>query len=386
MKLFNWRIRNKLLVGFSLVLFLMAAIGGYTFIYSKGIEQQTGFMSQTASMNLDIVEKLKVATIQVQQFLTDASATGTTDGINEAKEWAEKFRGYVNEMHTKCTLCHSKVFKDSPKDMPDVEAKIIEMSANFETYYEIGKKMTNIYIKEGREAGNKLMPEFDSAAKKINKELDRRTQMAKKHFTKSWNDVNQSTKRAREWTLFIVLAAVAIGILVAFFIAKKIENPVADVVKMADKIAQGDLTCKDLNIQSGDEMELLAASLNKMKGTLNEIMQHVVNGVTHLASASEQLSASSTQIAKGTDEQTQRASTVATASEEMSATIIEVAKNASGAAEAAKEANNLARNGGDIVQKTVEGMNDIAKSVKDSAGVIATLGERSREIGKIIKV
>ena len=105
-----------------------------------------------------------------------------------------------------------------------------------------------------------------------------------------------------------------------------------------------------------------------------------------VASASEQLSASATQIAKGTQTQTEKATTVAASAEEMSATVIEVAKNASDASESAKGANKIAQKGKTAVERTVGGMNGISKSVKESASVITGLGSRSSEIGKIIKV
>ncbi len=106
----NWSIRHKLIGGFSLVLLLIVAVSIYSVIFSRGIERETHFMSETAAMNVDIVEKLRVAAIQVQQLITDSSATGAYDGINESEKWAEKFRNYVKEMHIKCNVCHKIAF------------------------------------------------------------------------------------------------------------------------------------------------------------------------------------------------------------------------------------------------------------------------------------
>jgi len=63
-----------------------------------------------------------------------------------------------------------------------------------------------------------------------------------------------------------------------------------------------------------------------------------------------------------------------------------VAQNASSASEAAREANNAAIDGKKIVSITIESMNGIADTAKESSEVIAALGNSSQEISRIIKV
>jgi methyl-accepting chemotaxis protein len=72
--------------------------------------------------------------------------------------------------------------------------------------------------------------------------------------------------------------------------------------------------------------------------------------------------------------------------EELSASFIEVARNTVEAAEFAKEATGPAVKGGEIVNETIDGMNEISESVNDSAVTIEALGSRSKEIGEIIGV
>jgi methyl-accepting chemotaxis protein len=108
--------------------------------------------------------------------------------------------------------------------------------------------------------------------------------------------------------------------------------------------------------------------------------------VDYLASSSGELSAAATSIAGGSTSQSARAAQVATASQEMSSTIAEITRSVSCASEAAKAANEVAENGGKIVVKTIESMDGISKTAKESSGLISGLGGRSREIGSIITV
>ncbi len=186
--------------------------------------------------------------------------------------------------------------------------------------------------------------------------------------------------------IFFLFLTVVLAIISFIIVKYKITSPMYNLNEVMTYIEQsGDLT-KSVNLDSQDEAGSMASAFNKMVHKFHDITRDIASSSDHLASASEELSASATQIANGTEEQSSRADHVATASQEMNATIVEVAKNASGAAEAAKNANEAANRGGDIVTKTIESMNGIAETARESSDVIATLGSRSQEIGKIIKV
>lgn len=187
----------------------------------------------------------------------------------------------------------------------------------------------------------------------------------------------------------LLAVAVLLGLLSFFVIRSKIIKPMNNLKKIKDIIGEieksGNLAMR-LEINSKDETGELAASINNMLIKFHKLVADMQSSSERLASASEELSASATQIASGSDEQSTRASHVATASQEMSATVVEVAKNASGAAENARTANDKALKGGEVVRKTIESMNDIAKTARESSIVITSLGTRSHEIGNIVKV
>ncbi|MBI5749222.1 MAG: methyl-accepting chemotaxis protein [Nitrospinae bacterium] len=192
----------------------------------------------------------------------------------------------------------------------------------------------------------------------------------------------------RNISIIGMIIAISISFGLGLILAKMIANPLQKGVQLAEAIADGDLTQKiDSSMTNrDDEVGQLMKSLDRMTNHLNKFVGSVVASSNSIASASEELSASATQIAKGSQSQTEKATTVAASAEEMSATVIEVAKNASGASESAKESNKLAQKGKTTVERTVEGMNGIAQSVEESASVITQLGNRSNEIGEIIKV
>ena len=149
--------------------------------------------------------------------------------------------------------------------------------------------------------------------------------------------------------------------------------------------ATGDLSVK-MEDRSKDEIGLLSEYFNRFICSLQKMIGTIKLEVENVTRSSDEFLTISKKIAQGSEEQSSKAMQVSTASQEMSATIVEVAKNSSGASSAALEASNLASKGGNIVKKSIEGMNGITEVTKETSHAIEALGNRSNEIGKIIKV
>lgn len=116
------------------------------------------------------------------------------------------------------------------------------------------------------------------------------------------------------------LIMVLIGILVVVMYAIRVVRPLDGMVKMADDMANGDLT-KEYHIKTAnDEIGLLYQSFSKMRQKLIDIIHQVVDGANYISDASNQLSSTSIQISQGASEQ-------ASSTEEISSTIQQITSN-----------------------------------------------------------
>jgi len=182
------------------------------------------------------------------------------------------------------------------------------------------------------------------------------------------------------WTMSIAtLTALAGGIFLAMFLSRQIVAATGAVLGQAEAIAAGDLTGDELKIQSQDELGDLTGAINKMKDSLQELIQAIRSTSEKVAAASAELSATSQQITANSEETTAQAKvvgdagaqvnsslqTLASGAEEMNSTIGEIAKNATEAARVAGEAVTAA----EAANQTV-----------------AKLGSSSAEIGKVVEV
>ncbi|MBI3584699.1 MAG: methyl-accepting chemotaxis protein, partial [Nitrospinae bacterium] len=183
----------------------------------------------------------------------------------------------------------------------------------------------------------------------------------------------------------ILITAVTVFLLV-LFLRRWIIKPIQDSAAIADGVAGGDLSQRDLDVTSEDEVGILGRALNVMKNNLKNMIVSVRNNAESVASGVDEILKIVSSTASGAEKQNVQAAQIATSMGEMSSTVIEVAKNSSDAASSAKAAMEAADDGGKKVEATVEGMNRISSSVEESAKAIEELGRSSDQIGKIVAV
>jgi methyl-accepting chemotaxis protein len=198
---------------------------------------------------------------------------------------------------------------------------------------------------------------------------------------------------------------------------------IKEVAAASGKIADGDLTAE---IKPRSEKDALGNAFVTMKNSLTTLMLQLQASIWNLALASDelsraseesgratqQISASSQQVAKGASEQaealqksTQGMNQLSKAIEQIadgaqeqtksvektvqvvnkvSSAIAQVTNNARSAADGAKSAAESASNGAQVAHRTVSGMEKLKSTMGVASNKVSGLGERSKEIGKII--
>ena len=125
--------------------------------------------------------------------------------------------------------------------------------------------------------------------------------------------------------------------------------------------------------------EQAQAELRDLGGEINALSQRV-------ASASEELSASSDEQARGAKQQKEQSDSVATSMEEMTSTVLEVAQNASKTSTAADAANQAAETGASQIREAITGIKAVASATGKLGQVLTALDGQAAEIGRIIGV
>ena len=196
---------------------------------------------------------------------------------------------------------------------------------------------------------------------------------------------NADAAQAKFLLMLATALALVFGIVAAWAITRQIVIPLSQTLKVAERVAAGDLT-HDLVSQRQDELGQLQRAMQSMTMGLRDLIGGISDGVTQIASAAEELSAVTEQTSAGVNSQKVETDQVATAMNEMAATVQEVARNAEEASEAAVAADQQAREGDRVVGEAIAQIERLAGEVGNSTEAMGHLKRESDKIGSVLDV
>ena len=212
-------------------------------------------------------------------------------------------------------------------------------------------------------------------------------------YVKDQNDLGSSltasSQTAIRFTEITSLIALILGIGFAVFLTRAITGPVRKTAAFAEVMANGNFTTQ-LDVNQGDEIGMMAKSLNNMVGQLGSMIRDVIQGVNSLTHSSNDLAAVSRQLSSAAKDTADKSVSVASASEEMSTNI----QSVSAAMEQSASNVNMIASSTEEMTATV---NEIAESaekarvITDSAvrqsqettEKMNALGQSAQKIGKV---
>ena len=145
----------------------------------------------------------------------------------------------------------------------------------------------------------------------------------------------------------------------------------------------------DLRVQAEvtpDTLGVLADSFNYMIEELAKVVGRVQATAMQVTNGTRRILDRSSELVKASETQVAQISQTTQAVEALAVFIQNVAHNARLSAEAAQDALHNANAGQDAVKQSIEGMLLIRENVQETAKKIKRLGERSNEIGEIVRI
>src|SRR3989337_759145 len=148
------KIKSRLMVGFGGVLSLFIVCGVITTLLLMKSDRSVKVVQEDSIPFALTAKDIAFHVVQVQQFLTDVSATHDTGVLKEAEDSAQAFRQNISKFRE---MYSAKNDQESLRKLEDLES-------SFNNYYETGKTMANAYVNQGIEAGNILMEDFNKTS------------------------------------------------------------------------------------------------------------------------------------------------------------------------------------------------------------------------------
>jgi methyl-accepting chemotaxis protein len=176
----------------------------------------------------------------------------------------------------------------------------------------------------------------------------------------------------------ILIGATVLSFFVSLFLglrtANAISNPTADMLRIFSALAEGDLT------QTIEENH--KGAFENVKNDANQTVQRLIEVITSIREAAENVSNTANEIAQGnaslsqrTEEQAASLEETAASMEEMTSSVQQNADNARLANQLAAGAKDTAETGGGVVNSAISAMTDINISSKKITEIISVINE-----------
>ena len=183
---------------------------------------------------------------------------------------------------------------------------------------------------------------------------------------------SENYQSARNMVVGLAVAALILGMGIAWFITRSITRPLNEAVDVAQKVAAGDLT-STIEVKSKDETGQLLQALKDMNESLSNIVGDVRGSTDSITTAAKEIAAGNSDLSQRTEEQASSLEETASSMEELTSTVKQNAENAKQANQLAASASDVAVKGGQVVGEVVQTMASISDSSKKIVDIISVI-------------
>ena len=263
---------------FALIILITVVSSGYSLMTSEREKSLRDEMTAREAKNVQLlvkltglVKKIQIDVIQVQQFLSDYSATrgldGHDDGLPSAENFAQQF------------TADAAAAKDAAREFnaPALIDVLTNMEGQFPAYYSQGVVMAKVYAAEGPGEGNKLMGAFDTVSDEMQEQLTR-SDAALEESKAQWEKANALAdeqlemlrSNARFATLVSFMASVLACVLGIISVRIWIVAPIVRVADNFMRLARGSMDYDVIKSGRRDEIGDLIRTFNTFRTIVTE--------------------------------------------------------------------------------------------------------------------
>ncbi|MFK5894077.1 MAG: methyl-accepting chemotaxis protein [Pseudomonadota bacterium] len=368
-------ISTRLYLSFSLLSIMVIAASVYTIDTFNDLKAKNEIFIKKDFALYKHLERSNVGIIQVQQWLTDISATraldGLNDGFDQAKHHADLVRASINEMQK---------LDRSNRD------KYQNLLTLFEDYYQSGQVMAKAYIEKGAKGGNQFMGNFDKASEALQNQLEPIKQTISNQL---YDDLSNESDQLINvtYTILITSFLIVLVLLISWWILhtmflriNMIHHAMLDI---ADKESHFD---SRISLSGKDEISEIAQAFNQFVERLFYVVESVV-------SISENLSISSQRVQDQTVQTSELISSKASEVNELATTISHFSKQAQEVRDhidsttlqiQAVEERSIS--GHKVIDTSITQMQELVNQVTLVNSIVSELNQHSNSVGEVVTI
>lgn len=345
------------------------------------------------------IKSIQIDVIQVQQFLTDISATRGLDGLADGTELAEEHAKSFSARATTITQIGNEL------ELPAIVTAMQEAQTAFQPYYDQGKAMAKSYVAEGPAGGNKLMGSFDNSAQTMTSAIDSLITVGDQASASALTEamgLSADTSTFEQLLALLSSFALAVGVGALFYTFRLQRHAESARVKAAQLQAEHDAALEEkaahasvIISQLGEGLAGLAGGdltreitlpfpggMDELRNHFNSAAASLLSAITLVKESSLGIKSGTVDIAHASDDLSRRTENQAASLEETAAAVAQITATVKATASNAEEARLLASSAkgeaaasNEVVERAASAMRDIADSSKKINQIIGVMDE-----------
>lgn len=201
-------------------------------------------------------------------------------------------------------------------------------------------------------------------------------------------------------TIVLVIVGILLAFVVTFFVARSFARPILQIQKVSEEVSNGNLAVDKITIKSKDEIGRLAVSINTMVDQVKELLLHAASISEQVSSSSEELAASASEMKDGIEQVAATSQEIASGATSQASDATETLDKVRAVTEQteamsnhamimkqySEQANVASINGLRSVDQSMQQIQLIEGKVTETAHVIKSLSDKSKDINHILAV
>ncbi len=392
----NITIRNKLLMGFSIVLILVIAVMSFTYINIEEFSESNEWNVHTYLVleNLEVAEK---SMVNMETGQRGFALTGAEAFLEPFNLGYETFNIKIdNLLKLTSDNANQQSLLNEAKVVANEWISIAEKSIEKRREVLEGIGTIDDIVEDEKLANGKTsMDKFRSI-------IAESMEMERKLLDVRSEDAESLMTLTRQSILFGSVLAVGLSLVIAFLITGSIIKPVNIIVSHLDTIALGDLTTEvsKVSLESKDETGQLARALDKMQNNTRNLLssaktistetqdaiKHILDAMIKLNDSIDEVARATTDVAEGAAEQSHSANRIMENIQENNEQVSIGFEKVRETEDISNKANNSAEYGVSSINQAIDQFSFITRTINFARDSIDKLNQRTGQIGEIVEM
>jgi methyl-accepting chemotaxis protein len=358
------RIGARLVFGFGVIVLVMMIVSvGGTALGKKSRDDLARVVASTG-------EKERLAA-EMRSLVLEQSAMLRNIGLHaelKAMQMDEDRAKRLGQMYDEARERMGKL--DITPSEREILATLTQLDKDLEAPEKQAMSMATSFRNE--DAAQVIMNDIDPIIQRELLELGNLVNLQKKASTEAIQAATVMGDRLAITVYLVNAVVVGLAVLLAWAITRSIGRPLAFSVKLAQRVASGDLST-EVRVDGRDEAALLLKALREMNESLSRIVLQIRTGAEQIAVGAGEVASGNQSLSSRTEEHASSLEETASTLEEFTTTVRQNAERAGQASTLAASASVTAEKGGEIVGKVVSTMQEVTSSSKRISDIIGVI-------------